>query len=190
VRPREIVTLIIAAGALGGAFLLPRVEAALVRDADGCRGSGDMPTRSNLESTRAATLCLLNRERARHGLAPLRRNPILELASQGHSEDMAARNFFAHETPDGADPGARMAAAGYPVTAATTGENLAWGEESKSTPVRIVQAWMDSPGHRANILRPKFTEVGVGVAHESPTASVDHRVGVYTTDFGGPPTAF
>jgi uncharacterized protein YkwD len=185
VRRRDLVTVVITAGILAVTLLLPRMEALLVRDADTCPQSGDVPTRSNLRSTRTAVLCLLNRERAEHGLAALRRSSRLELASQRHSEDMAARNFFAHETPDGIDPGARMAAAGYPATASATGENIAWGSAANATPVRIVQGWMKSPGHRANILRPEFTEVGVGVAHEAPRPYVDGRVGVYTTDFGG-----
>jgi uncharacterized protein YkwD len=181
---RGIVTLVVVAVALLGAALLPRVEAALVRDADGCPGSGDIPTSERLQSTRATVLCLLNKERARHALPPLRRSALLELASQRHSEDMAARNFFAHDAPDGLDPGARMAAAGYPVNAATTGENLAWGSQTEATPVRIVRGWMKSPGHRENILRPVFAEVGVGVAHEAPVVGLDGPVGVYTTDFG------
>ena len=184
-RPREIVTLLVTAGIVGGAFLLPRVEASLVRDGEGCSESGTVPTPANLDSTRTATLCLLNRERSRHGLAPLRRSSILELASQEHSEDMAARDFYAHQTPDGVDPGNRVAAAGYPMAGTTVGENIHWGVEANATPVRIVRDWMNSPGHRANILRPEFTEVGVGVAHEAPRRFVDERVGVYTTDFGG-----
>jgi uncharacterized protein YkwD len=184
VRPRDIVTLVIALGAIVGLLLVPRLDAWLVRDAGGCPRSGDLPTPANLRSTRAAILCLLNRERAQHGLRPLRRNASLQRASQRHSDDMAARNFFAHDTPDGVDARARMAAAGYPV-AATTGENLAWGSGPEATPVRIVRSWMRSPGHRENILRPQFTEVGAGVAHEAPKMSVEGRVGVYTTDFGG-----
>jgi uncharacterized protein YkwD len=185
VRARDAITLIVTTGVVVGAFLLPGVEASLVRDAGGCPGSGSVPTPSNLASTRAATLCLLNAERARHGLAPLRRNSILELASQRHSEDMAIRDFYAHETPQGVDPGDRIAAAGYPVVGVTVGENIHWGIEANATPVRIVRDWMESPGHRENILRPQFTEVGVGVAHDSPEGFVRRRVGVYTTDFGG-----
>jgi uncharacterized protein YkwD len=185
VRFRDAATLTIATCAVAGSVLVPRLDAWLVPDADGCPGSSDLPTQANLRSTRTAILCLLNRERADHGLAPLRRSPALELASQRHSDDMAIRNFFAHETPDGIDPGARMAAAGYPVAATTTGENLAWGSGPESTPVRIVQGWMKSPGHRENILRPVYAEVGVGVAYEAPKVAVDGPVGVYTTDFGG-----
>ncbi|HMJ97666.1 MAG TPA: CAP domain-containing protein, partial [Thermoleophilaceae bacterium] len=60
-----------------------------------------------------------------------------------------------------------------------------WGEGMEATPVRIVKAWMKSPGHRENILRPEFTEVGVGVAYDAPIAGPVSPVGVYTTDFGG-----
>jgi uncharacterized protein YkwD len=185
VRPREIVTLGVTAAALLGALALPRVEASFVGDADGCPRSGDLPKSDGLDSTRAAILCLLNDERAQHGLAPLTTSALLELASQRHSEDMGLRKFFAHETPDGADPGRRMEAVGYPVTSTTTGENLAWGTGPEATPVRIVKGWMNSPGHRENILRPEFTQVGVGVAYEAPIASATGPVGVYTTDFGG-----
>jgi uncharacterized protein YkwD len=185
VRPRDVVTLVIVAVAMLGAALLPRVEAALVRDADGCPRSGDVPRSDELDSTRAAILCLLNEERRQHGLAPLRRSAELELASQLHSDDMGVRKFFAHRTPDGVDPSARMEAAGYPVTTTATGENLAWGSKAEATPVRIVEGWMKSPGHRENILRREFTEVGVGVAYEAPIVGHIRPVGVYTTDFGG-----
>ena len=193
-RSRDAVTLFITAGAVASAFLLPQVDASLVspavegslvRDAKGCPGSGDVPTRANLRSTRTAILCLLNRARTRHGLARLGRNSSLELASQRHSEDMALRDFYEHDRPEGADPATRVAGAGYPIAGASVGENIHWGIEEDATPVRIFRDWMESPGHRENILRPQFTEVGVGVAHEAPQLPFHGRVGVYTTDFGG-----
>ena len=98
---------------------------------------------------------------------------------------MGVRKFFAHKTPDGVDPGRRMEAVGYPVSSTATGENLAWGTGAEATPVRIVKGWMNSPGHRENILRPEFRQVGVGVAYEAPIAAPVGPVGVYTTDFGG-----
>jgi uncharacterized protein YkwD len=98
---------------------------------------------------------------------------------------MAMRDFYEHETPEGYEPISRMAAAGYPTGTASVGENIHWGRDVNATPVRIFQDWMDSPGHRANILLPHFTEVGVGVAHEAPHPAVQGPVGVYTTDFGG-----
>jgi uncharacterized protein YkwD len=192
VRPRDTITLIIVASVVAGSFLLPRVQASpradasLVGDAEGCRASGDVPTRSNLASTRAAILCLLNRERARHGLLPLQRSAMLEFASQRHSDDMAARDFYAHQSPEGVEPSDRTDASGYPSMGVVIGENIHWGVEANATPVRIVEDWMESPGHRENILRPSFTEVGVGVAHDAPQRDVQGRAGVYTTDFGGP----
>jgi uncharacterized protein YkwD len=184
-RARPAISLILVAGVLF-VVLMPRVEAALVRDAPGCPHSGDVPTRKKIGATRGQIVCLLNQERARHGLPMLRYNSLLELASQRHSEDMAARNFFAHNTPDGVDPQARMAAAGYSLVGRHTGENLYWGEEMHAPPVSAIKSWMNSPGHRANILRPDFAEVGVGVAYEAPFADAHGRSGLYTTDFGGP----
>ena len=64
------------------------------------------------------------------------------------------------------------------------GENLASGEETAGTPHEIVEGWMNSPGHRANILRPEFREIGIGLAYEPPQP-VSGRVAVYTTNFGG-----
>ena len=193
-RSRDAVTLFITTGVVASAFLLPQVDASLVhpavegslvRDAKGCPGSGDVPTRANLRSTRTAILCLLNRARTRHGLAPLGRNSSLELASQRHSEDMALRDFYEHDTPEGADPAQTGRRRRVSDPGASVGENIHWGIEENATPVRIFRDWMESPGHRENILRPQFTEVGVGVAHEAPQPSFRGRVGVYTTDFGG-----
>jgi uncharacterized protein YkwD len=185
VGSRGWISVVLAAVALLLWAFLPRLQAATVGDADGCPHSGAVPTPDDIEQTRAAILCLLNRERARHQLPALRHNPTLEQASQSHSQDMAERNFFAHETPEGSTPAERMTAAGYPPGGVSVGENLYWGEEVKATPVEAVDGWMHSPGHRENILRPQFDEVGVGVAYDAPIPASSHRSAVYTTDFGG-----
>jgi uncharacterized protein YkwD len=155
-------------------------------------GEVGLPAQSlGLARARALTLCLLNEERAAKGLPPLRYEARLELASQRHSEDMVRRRFFAHDTPDGVDPQARILATGYPAGNAYTGENLAWGERSESSPAEIMDAWMHSPGHRENILRPNFTEVGVGVVLGGGPKRGAHEVSAtYTTDFGGPPDRY
>ena len=136
-----------------------------------------------MESTRQAILCLLNAERANHGLAPLRRDALLELASQRHSQDMADHDFFDHDTPGGTDPEVRIRATGYALP--LTGENLLWGVEANATPVKAMEGWMNSPGHRAAILESRCTEVGVGVVHDAPKDGTPGRAAVYTTDFGG-----
>lgn len=157
---------------------------ALSPDRDGCAGSRDVPTASNADETRRATLCLLNARRAEAGLAPLASSATLARAAEKHSEDMGERRFFSHDTPDGVEPATRIVAAGYPRDGVTVGENLAWGEETAATPREIVEGWMESPGHRANILRPEFREIGIGLAYEPPKP-VSGRVTVYTTNFGG-----
>ena len=157
---------------------------ALTPDADGCAGSGDLPTEAKAVQTRRATLCLLNARRTEAGLRPLTSSRTLARAARAHSADMGTRRFFAHDTPDGMEPADRIVAAGYPGTDVTVGENLAWGEETAGTPAAIVEGWMESPGHRANILRREFREVGIGLAYEPPRP-VSGRVAVYTTNFGG-----
>ncbi|MER5741373.1 CAP domain-containing protein [Streptomyces sp. NPDC002262] len=103
-------------------------------------------------------LALVNAERAKAGCGALTANATLARAAQGHSDDMAARDFFDHTNPDGDGPGERVTAAGYPWS--TYGENIAMGQ---STPEQVMEAWMNSPGHRANILNCDFKELGVGV---------------------------
>ena len=182
-KRRHVIALGVAAAVLLGSFLMPKVDAALVPDAEGCPGSGDLPTQERIQATRAAILCVLNVERARHGLPALTRNPLLELSSQRHSQDMALRKYFEHDTPEGVDSHTRINVAGY--LQRWTGENLYWGTGPKSTPVGAIEGWMKSPGHRANILRPQYTEVGVGIAHAAPKRGVTDHAAIYTTNFGG-----
>ncbi|MEV6118277.1 sigma-70 family RNA polymerase sigma factor [Streptomyces sp. NPDC052109] len=103
-------------------------------------------------------VALVNKERSAAGCGPLTEDPQLQKAAQGHSDDMAARDFFDHTNPDGADPGQRITAAGYRWS--TYGENIAQGQQSAAA---VMQSWMNSPGHRANILNCSFKDIGVGV---------------------------
>ena len=101
---------------------------------------------------------------------------------------MVRRRYFEHVSPDGVTPAQRIVAAGYAVRpGGMTGENIAWGEGIKGTPAEIVDAWMHSPGHRENILRPAFSEVGMGMTVGGPpgTMKVNYSSATYTTDFGG-----
>ncbi|MGW0883211.1 sigma-70 family RNA polymerase sigma factor [Streptomyces sp. NPDC002671] len=109
-------------------------------------------------STVTQVVALVNKERAAAGCDPVTENPQLEKAAQAHSDDMAARNFFDHTNPDGADPGQRITAAGYRWS--TYGENIARGQQTAQS---VMDSWMNSPGHRANILNCGFKNLGVGV---------------------------
>ncbi|PTM93030.1 sigma-70 family RNA polymerase sigma factor [Streptomyces sp. VMFN-G11Ma] len=108
--------------------------------------------------TVAQVVALVNQERAKAGCQALTEDPQLEKAAQGQSDDMAARAFFDHTNPDGADPGQRITAAGYKWS--TYGENIAQGQQ---TAAAVMESWMNSPGHRANILNCSFKDIGVGV---------------------------
>ncbi|MFF5979050.1 CAP domain-containing protein [Streptomyces olindensis] len=131
-------------------------------------------TPGGLTDTAAAVTDLTNRERARAGLPPLAVDPLLTAAAQAHSADMVARAFYAHTAPDGSRPWDRAAAAGS--TRRSIGENIACGQRS---PAEVVEGWMNSPGHRANILKPGFTHIGIGFAGGG-------RAGTYWTQlFGG-----
>lgn len=109
------------------------------------------------EDLEARMLVLLNRARAAEGLPPLAADPELAAVAREHSRDMFARGYFSHLSPEGRDPSARLRAGG--VRFLVAGENLALA----GTIATAHQGLMDSPGHRANILRPAFGRVGIGV---------------------------
>jgi uncharacterized protein YkwD len=112
--------------------------------------------------------------------APLTMNPILRCSARLHSLDMFERDFFDHDTPDGIDPFQRMAEAGF--VGSGGGENIALGQ---STPEQVMEAWMESDGHCANVMRAAFDTIGVGY---HPGAG---RIGIgsnyWTQNFGAPP---
>ncbi len=151
-----------------------------------CAGAASVPTTVSAAQVRAATVCLLNDERRSRGLGALRHNRILAVAAERHARDMAARHYFSHDSLDGRSFLDRIKQAGY-VTGRerrwTVGENLAWANGDRAAPARIVSAWMDSPGHRANILSGTYREVGFGLAAAGPGNSLPART-VYATEFG------
>ncbi|MEU1001095.1 CAP domain-containing protein [Streptomyces tibetensis] len=110
------------------------------------------------ESAAAAqVLSLVNEERAKVGCSPVAANSALTDLAQSYSEDMAARGFFDHTDPDGRTPWDRAEKAGI---SNLGGENIARGQANAAA---VMDAWMNSPGHRANILNCDFKTLGVGV---------------------------
>ena len=118
------------------------------------------------------TICLVNEERAAHGLAPVTANHKLFLAAYGHATDMAQHAYFSHTALDGSNVVARVQRQDYAGADETwqVGENLAWGSAQYSTPRATVQDWMASPAHRAIMLDPAYREVGIGVHDGAPVA--------------------
>jgi uncharacterized protein YkwD len=132
----------------------------------------------------AATLCLLNEQRAAKGLTALTASGTLDKAASGLAGDMVARRFFDHVSPGGGTMIDRIKAAGWvPDGAWSAGENIAWGSGGLATPASIVDGWMHSAGHRANILSGAFTQVGIGIASGAPRPGVAGSAGTYVTDF-------
>jgi uncharacterized protein YkwD len=156
--------------------------------ADTCPGADLTPTAGNLEAVRAAVLCLIDREREQNGERALTPDVKLQRAAQGHSEEMASQDYFAHVAPDGSTPTQRMRASGYIYSSQIgyeVGENIAWGTLWLATPQAIVNAWMASPGHRANILDAHYRDTGIGVSPHAPAALAEGQAGaLYTQDFG------
>jgi uncharacterized protein YkwD len=110
---------------------------------------------AGLTRAEARLLRDLNLVRAAHGLTPLRYDTRLQRAARAHSRDMLATGIFQH----GAF-GERMVQ--FDIRGSLTGENLAWGNGPFGTANGIVRAWLASPEHRANLLRPAFTRIGIG----------------------------
>jgi uncharacterized protein YkwD len=182
-RSRQLFGLALVAVALLWQGLGDRIQAAVTPDRSGCPHSSDLPHPDRLAEARAAVLCLLNQARVAHGLPALAEAPRLQQAAQEHAADMGRRDFYAHRNPDGVDPDQRIRATGY--EGRTTGENIHWGVGLHATPAHIVEDWMHSPGHRANILRPAFTHVGTGIGYDAPQALFQGDAGVYVNDFAG-----
>jgi uncharacterized protein YkwD len=110
---------------------------------------------AGMSTSETALLRQMNQVRVAHGLGRLHYDAHLERAARSHSREMLAGNVFQH----GAF-GSRMLQ--FDVTGTLAGENLAWGTGSLGTARGIVAAWLASPEHRANLLRPSFSRVGIG----------------------------
>jgi uncharacterized protein YkwD len=156
--------------------------------ADECPNANLTPTSGDIASVVAATLCLVNDERIRFGESALVEDPRLASAALGHSKDMDAHDYFSHVSPSGQTLLMRIEASGFIPNGNvgyTLGENIAWGTLWLGTPRGIVKAWMESPGHRANILNGSYRYTGVGVDPDLPRSmSSGQAGGMYTQDFG------
>ena len=150
-----------------------------------CQDGDLLPSAETLPAVEVATLCLVNGERADAGLPALTPDPALTRAALGHSRAMVDGQFFSHTGAGGESAVDRIRTAGYiPNDVAwIVGENLAWGTGNLGTPRSIVAAWMASPGHRENILRSRFTQVGQGIVLGNPR-SRDGAGATYTMTFG------
>jgi uncharacterized protein YkwD len=153
-----------------------------------CPDTTLVPSAEALERIRAAIFCLINRERARDGEAPLHSDSHLRSAAQHHSDDMLAQDYFEHNSPGGETLLDRLRSSGYIYSSHigyVVGENIAWGTLGLATPKAIVEAWMASAGHRANILDASYRDTGIGIVPAVPHSLGEGQGGaMYTQDFG------
>lgn len=151
-----------------------------------CANADAAPGTVSAKQLRTATLCLLNDERAAHHLHPLKAHTKLQKAASKYSKQMVSGRFFEHVSPSGSTLSSRLKKVRYTngVRAWSVGENIAYGTGARATPRSIVDAWMHSPGHKANILNGTFREIGVGIAAGAPVATAASVGATYTTDFG------
>jgi uncharacterized protein YkwD len=134
------------------------------RSPGGTTGAPASRTATNADTSQEDQVtALVNQERARAGCGAVRTDERLRAAARGHSRDMAVKDYFDHTAPDGSTFVDRAAAAGYPRDQAG-GENIAMGYRS---PADVMAGWMDSQGHRENILNCDFEAIGVGLARDS-----------------------
>ncbi|MFD6694112.1 CAP domain-containing protein [Micromonospora aurantiaca (nom. illeg.)] len=132
----------------------------------GTSGSGSTSTKATATTGLSAELqkvvTIVNQERAKAGCKALTVNAKLNLAAQRHSQDQADHKKMDHTGSDGSQPWDRVKAAGYSYR--MVGENVAWNYQ---TPAAVMEGWMNSEGHRKNILNCSYTQIGVGVARSN-----------------------
>ena len=175
-------SLLVATLLTASAIAVP-AEASIGKRSSTCSDTRAIPAAGHLAEVERATLCLLNAERAKRDLRPLSQNGRLARAAERHTDDMVKRGYFAHDSRNGDSFSDRIRDTGYlsKVSSWTVGENIAWGSGELSTAEAIVRAWMNSPGHRANILRGRFREIGIGLTLGSPRGGAG---ATYATEFG------
>jgi uncharacterized protein YkwD len=141
--------------------------------------AGAAPAAPGRSPAEARLLSAMNDARAANGLPALRLSAVLSRPARTHSAALTATQSLSHDGPNGEPFWKRLVAAGYPRNH-WMGENLALVSGCGDATRLMVRMWLQSPGHRANLLSKRFTVVGVGVASDA-----DCAVTIATTDFGG-----
>jgi uncharacterized protein YkwD len=148
-----------------------------------CSNTTLVPDAGNLDLIRDALDCLHDQIRSQHRLGTLASNAALAAAAASHTDDMIARGYFEHDTPEGGTFDQRILSAGYARKGQgwSLGENLIWASGDLATPAALMKSWMDSEGHRENILNPRYRELGLAVRLGTPTGTTGVTV---SAEFG------
>jgi uncharacterized protein YkwD len=151
-----------------------------------CPDAQTLASEQTTAQIEASLHCLVNERRAEGGLGGVRFDSRLRTAAERHSQDMVTQGYFAHDAPSGQNFISRIVATGYTRRASSwlVGENLVWGTATMSTPESMVQAWMDSPTHRANLLRGRFRDVGIAAVRGTPYDATDADGITVSSEYG------
>lgn len=169
------------------ALLAAALAAALIAPAGAraqdCPGADLPPAHDNVAEVRAATVCLVNHQRAGAGAAALAHNSALERTASDYAADMVARRYFGHTPPEGTSLADRTRPYWEGAHEWRVGEDLAWASTAPESTARgTVAAWMRSDSHREILLAADFRELGVGIALGTPHG---HSSGAtYAAHFG------
>jgi uncharacterized protein YkwD len=147
-----------------------------------CKNARMSPTRVRTKAIVTALLCVMNEQRKLFKLKALKSSKILAKAALAHSRAMVLGGFFAHQGPTEPALAARLKTVKF--AGAAAGENLGAGSGYLGTPVAMVDGWMHSPLHRANLLSKRWRAVGIGFLAQYPIKTPAQPVATYTTDFG------
>jgi uncharacterized protein YkwD len=154
--------------------------------ASSCVGADTEADELSQTAIENSVTCLINEERAKAGVRPVHSSPALRHAGLGHSQDMVRDGYFEHTSPSGRTFIDRITNTGYMRGARRwlVGENLVWGSGSQGTPRAMVDGWMGSPAHRANLLRGRFREVGVAAVRGTPFNAADDNGVTVSSEYG------
>jgi len=174
-------TVLVLSAALLAFALLPDGAAAAQ-----CKGGDAAPAKLSNKLAAKAVLCLINKQRRRHGARPLKRQRQQAKAAGKHNRRMVRRRCFSHQCPGESDLTKRLVKARYLPCGCSWGiaENIAYGSGGLGSPRKIVAAWMHSSEHRANILNRSYEHIGIAVASGTPASGRGSDGATYTTDFG------
>jgi uncharacterized protein YkwD len=149
-------------------------------------GAAAAPLSNSMQALQADLLVQINDFRRAHGLAPFRLSSKLTLAARQHSSEMAARGYFSHNSVNGSSFDRRIARF-YPVRRGywSVGENLLWSSPDVDA-ADALRMWLNSPEHRANLMRAGWREIGIAAVHavSAPGLYGGREVTIVTTDFG------
>ncbi len=163
------------------------VEPSAARAGSGCANAKLRPNGRNAAAIDAATLCVIDRVRAAHGMRALRSNPQLGTVAGSQVASMLRWNYFADVRPSGQTPFALVVVTHYQAHAAaiSVGQNIAWANGSYTTPEHVVADWMASAPHREIMLSSEFRDAGAAVMPALPSVlHAGRRGAVYAVEFG------